>query len=134
MTWFAVKKAFKVSWVWLKEHWQIPFLVFWTILVYIMTRRNTDALLEIVEAKRDSYKKQLEILRSSHNDEILKRNELSEQYEEVLKKVEENFKEDEKKLTETQKNDIKEVVVKSKGNPNEIRERIEREFGFRYVE
>jgi hypothetical protein len=134
VTWIVFKSFVKRSWLWLKEHWQIPFLALWTILVYVLTRRNTDALIEVMEAKRNSYKKQIEALRASHNDEILKRDKLLEQYEETLDKVEEKFKEEEKKLTESQKNEIKEVVVKSKGNPDEIRKRIEEEFGIRYVE
>ena len=38
------------------------------------------------------------------------------------------------KLSEKQKNDLKEVIIKSKGNPDEIRKKIEEEFGFNFVE
>ena len=81
--------------LWIREHWQIPFLVVWTIVVYVLTRRNTDALLEVVEAKKESYRKQLEVLRESHNDEILKRDKLFQRYENALQEVEEKFKEKE---------------------------------------
>ena len=67
MTWLLFKNKVKIIFSWLKEHWQIPFLAAWTILVYIMTRRNTDALLEVMEARKESYKKQLEVLRDTHN-------------------------------------------------------------------
>ena len=120
--------------LWIREHWQIPFLVVWTIVVYVLTRRNTDALLEVVEAKKESYRKQLEVLRESHNDEILKRDKLFQRYENALQEVEEKFKEKEKELTESHKSEIKEVVTKSKGDPDEIRKRIEEEFGFKFVE
>ena len=134
MTWIVFKASLGKFWLWLKEHWQLPFLLVWTLVVYILTRRNTDALLEVVEAKRDSYRKQLEVLRASHNDEILKREKLSEKYEETLEKIEENFEKREAELTDLQKNDIKEVVIKSKGNPDEIRKKIEEEFGFSFVD
>ena len=134
MTWIVFKTFIKKSWIWLKEYWQIPFLVLWTVLVYVLARRNTDALLEVIEVKRDSYKKQIEVLKRTHRNELLKRDKLAEQYKRTLDKIEEDFKEKEKILSESQKEEIKEVIIKSKGNPDEIKKRIEEEFGFKYVE
>jgi len=134
MTWALLKNTVLKSWLWLKEHWQIPFLLVWTVVVYVLTKRNTDAMLEVVEAKRDSYKKQIEVLRKSHNDEIMKRNNLSKKYEEILKEMKKEYEIDKRELTESQKNDIKEVVIKSKGNPDEIKKKIQEEFGFTHIE
>ena len=134
MSWIVFKSSIKSFWLWVKHHWQIPFFVVWTILVYILTRRNSDAVIEVLEAKRDSYKKQIKILKDSHNREILKRESLSQKYEETLRKVEEKFKTEQKDLTRKQKNDIKEVVIKSKGDADEIKKRIQEEFGFEFIE
>ena len=134
MTLILFKTWLKKTWLWLKEHWQVPFLIIWTVLVYILSRRNTDALLDVIEAKRDSYKRQLEVLRKSHNEEILKRDKLTREYEEALRLVEKSFEEKEEKLTEAQKNEIREVIIKSKGNPSEIKKKIEEEFGFKFVD
>ena len=134
MTWTIVKLFFKKTWLWTKEHWQVPFLVAWTVLVYILTRRNSDSAFEVLNARKESYKKQLEVLRKKHNDELLKREKLIEKYEETLQSLEEDYKVKQEELSETHKNDIKEVVVKSKGDPDVIREMIEREFGIDYTE
>ncbi len=91
-------------------------------------------MLEVVEAKRDSYKEQLQILRKSHNDEIIKRNNLSKKYETALAEMEKEFEKKERSLTESQKNDIKEVVIKSRGDSDEIKKKIQEEFGFIFVE
>tara|TARA_B100001094_G_C18089499_1_gene749624 strand:+ start:1035 stop:1310 length:276 start_codon:yes stop_codon:yes gene_type:complete len=91
-------------------------------------------MLEVLEAKRDSYRRQLEVLRTSHNDEILKRNALSDKYRETLEELQKEFENKKKELTNRQKNDIKEVVIKSKGNPDEIKRKIKKEFGFVFVE
>ena len=133
MSWLVIKTCLKKTFVWLKEHWQIPFLVLWSVAVWVIARRNTDALLEVIAAKRDSYKQQVEILRNSHNDEILKRDALIEEYEEALNRVEREFAKRKEELSEKQKNDIKEVVVKSKGNSNEVKKRIEEEFGIEFI-
>jgi len=130
----VVKTFCKKSWIWIKEHWQIPFLFLWTVGVWIVARRNTDAMLEVINAKKDSYKKQLEVLKDSHSREILERDRLMQHYEDALKKVEADFVKNKEELTNAHKNSIKEVVIKSKGNPDEIRKRIEEEFGIRYVE
>ena len=120
--------------LWLRHHWQVPFLVVWTVMIYILTRKNTSAVIETMEAKKESYRKQLQILKDSHSDEILKREQLSKRYEETLLLLEEKFKKDQKDLTKKQKSDIKEVVIKSKGNPDEIKRRIQEEFGFELVQ
>ena len=124
----------KKCWVWLKNHWQIPFLVVWSILIWILARKNTEAMSEVLEAKKESYQRQIQVLRESHNTEILKRENLIKEYTDSLRKVEENFRKKEKELSDIQKNEIKEVVIKSKGNPDEIKKRIEEEFGFKFVE
>ena len=129
-----MKTALSKAWIWLKEHWQIPFLAVWTVLVYVMSRRNSEAMLETIEAKKESYKKQIEILKNSHNDEILKRDRLTRKYQETLEELEQKYQKRIEDLTEVEKNEIKEVVIKSRGNTHEIRERIEREFGFRFVD
>ena len=133
MTWFLIKNTIKKVWLWLKEHWQLPFLFVWSVLIYVLTRRNSDSLIEVIEAKRDSYKKQIEILRSTHNDELLKRENLIKEYEEAMNKINEEMKKEEKDLSEKQKEELKELVIKSRGNPEEIIRKIEQEFGIRYV-
>ena len=134
MSWLIFKTSLSKIWIWIKEHWQIPFLFAWSILVWVIARRNSDAIIETLEARKESYKKQIQVLRDSHNMEILKREGLIKQYEEALEKVEKNFAEKEKELSDKHKADIKEAIILSKGNPDEIRKRIEKEFGIKYVE
>ena len=132
--WIIFKNKFLACWLWLKEHWQIPFLVVWTLLVFVMTRRNTDALVEVIQAKKQSYKDQIEVLKNSHRDEILKRDRLLQEYEQNLLLLEDEFKKRNEKISEDHKKALKDVIIKSKTNPDEIRRRIEEEFNFKFVE
>ena len=134
MSWLSFKMTVKKIWAWTRAHWQIPFLVAWSLLIWILTRKNVEAMTEVMDARHRSYEKQLEILRTTHNDEILKRDNLIKEYQDSLDKIELKYKEKKKDLSEVQKNDIKEVVIKSKGNPDEIKKRIQEEFGFNLVE
>jgi hypothetical protein len=134
MSWIATKAFLARAWLWTKEHWQLPFLMVWTLLVYIMTRRNTDSLVEVLNAKNESYKKQVEALKRSHNDEILKRNKLSEEYAKALQAVHDAFEKRKEDLEDSQREEIKQIVIASKGAPSKVREKIEKEFGFKYVD
>ena len=74
------------------------------------------------------------MLKSSHNDEIIKRDNLTDQFLDTLDVVDENFKKQEKELTDKHREQVKDLVVKSRGNSEQIRRKIEEEFGFKYVE
>lgn len=129
MSWLATKAAIKTSWIWLKEHWQIPLLAVWSVVIFIFTRRNTEALLEVIDAKQESYKKQIEILRRTHRNELLERDNLILEYESLLDALRQEFENRKQELTEIHEEEIKEVVIKSKGDPEEIKTFIEEEFG-----
>ena len=129
ITWALFKTTSKKVWVWLKEHWQIPFLAAWSIVIFIFTRRNTEALLEVIDAKQESYKKQVEILRRTHRNELLERDNLILEYESLLDALQQEFEARKQELTEVHEEEIKEVVIKSKGSPEEIKRFIEEEFG-----
>ena len=127
------KTAFQENVVFLKEHWQIPFVILWTIVTVILSRRNTEALKDVISAKQKSHRKQVETLKRIHKDEILKLKNLQEEYVKTIEQLEEKFKEQEKELSEKHIEDVKEIVIKSKGNPEAIKRKIENEFGIKFI-
>ncbi len=132
--WIAFKKAVSTSWLWLKTHWQIPFIVAWSIMVYFMSRRNSDAIIDVLNAKKDSYEKQLNELKKRHNDEIIERDRLIKRYHEAVSLIEKKYAEKEKELTLKEKKRVKQIVSESKGDPDVIKEEIEKSFGFDFVD
>ena len=134
MKWLAIKTAVCKSWLWLKEHWQFPVLLLWTIFVFVFSRRNSEAMLEVMEAKKDSYKKQITILNEKHATEILKRDQLIDEYHATVERIEEDFRKKSKELTIKQKNTIKDIIINSKGDPDAVKAEIENVFNFTYVD
>lgn len=134
MSWLVVKKALKSTWLWLKTYWQVPVLAAWSIVVYILSKRNTDALVEVMNAKKESYEKQINELKTRHNNEIMERDRLIKQYHETVSAIEKKYEEQEKKLEAKEKRKIKEIVKKSKGEPDVIKAEIEKSFGFVFVD
>tara|TARA_B100001250_G_C19639872_1_gene717771 strand:+ start:447 stop:851 length:405 start_codon:yes stop_codon:yes gene_type:complete len=134
MSWLVAKKALKSTWLWLKTYWQVPVLAAWSIVVYILSKRNTDALVEVMNAKKESYEKQINELKTRHNNEIMERDRLIKQYHETVSAIEKKYEEQEKKLEAKEKRKIKEIVKKSKGEPDVIKAEIEKSFGFVFVD
>ena len=134
MEWIAFKKAASTCWLWLKNHWQIPFIIAWSAIVYFMSRRNSDAIIEVLNAKKDSYEKQLNELKKRHNDEIIERDKLIKRYHEAVSLIEKKYAEKEKELTSREKKRVKQIVSESKGDPDVIKEEIEKSFGFDFID
>lgn len=132
MTWLATKEFFKRAWIWIKTYWQVPFLILWTVLVYILTRRNTDALVEVLRIKEDSHKREIEILNKAHKDELIKLKGLQVEYIKTIEDLERKFEQRKETLSEKHIEDVKDIVLESKGNPQEIKKKIEDEFGIKF--
>ena len=130
MTWLIpIKKIL----TWLKENWHFPFLTFWTLGVWILTRRNTQAVEEVIEAKDDSHKKEVEVLNTSHSEELSERDELLEKYLKTVEDIENRNKSYRIKLREEERTRVKEIVENAKGDDNEIRSKIQDLFGITYI-
>lgn len=132
MSWLATKLFFKKSWAFLKEYWQIPFMVLWTVATVIMSRRNTAALKDVIAAKQKSHKREVKILEKNHSDEIAKLKGAQEEYLRTIEQLEVKFKKENIELTKKQTEDVKKIVLKSKGNPEEIIRKIENDFGIKF--
>lgn len=134
MNLLVIKTTLKKIWIWVKEYWQLPFLIIWTTVIWLFARRNTQALVDVIDAKTESYKNQLETIKRTYEKEIFEKDELIKQYHDTLEKLEEHYDEQQKELSKKQKKEIKEIVKTSKGNPDEIKRRIQEQFGFKLVE
>ena len=122
------------AWVWLKQNWKVPVLVLWTIIVWIFSRKNAEVALEVLDAKKQSYEKQVAFLKQAHKKELSEKDELVIQYHDTIEKLEKEFSQKEKQLTEKQKQLVKKIVEESKDNPDEVKRKVEDLFGFVYVD
>ncbi len=129
MTLFTIKKI----WLWAKHNWVVIALVLYTVVMWFVFRKNADAALEVLAAKRKSYDDQMKALKKSHHDEILKKNELIDTYQKVIEEIEKKFEEQERKLEEEQKEKVKEIRATSKRKPDVIKKEIEEALGFTFI-
>ena len=118
----------KIAWIWLKENWKIPFLVVWSIVVWAISRNNAEAALDVLEAKKESYDKQIISLKENHKKELSKRDIIIKQYHETIKDLEEKYAQKSAILTEKEKKKVKEVVEEMEGDSDAVQKRIEELF------
>ena len=120
----------KIFWACLKKNWKTAALAAWSIIVWVISRRNSSAAIEAMEANKESYEAQIKSLKDQHKIEVKKREELHLKYQETLAKIEEKYKKKKEQLSKVEKKKVKEIVQKAKDNPDEINKKIEDLFGF----
>ena len=118
----------KLAWIWLKQNWKIPFLVIWSIVVWMVSRNNAEAALDVLAAKKESYDKQIITLKENHKKELSKRDKIVKQYHETIKNLEEKYAEKSAILTKKNREKIKQVVEEMEGDSDAVEKRIEELF------
>ena len=90
VTWLAIKTFFKKAWVWLKHNWKVPLIIIYTLVLWLLFRQK-DAAYKVLEVRNESYKAQIDVINNAHEEEIRKRNEILEKYNETIREVEKEF-------------------------------------------
>ena len=114
----------------MKENWKVPFLVVWSIIIWALSRKNAEAALDVLAAKKESYDKQIIFLKENHNKELTKRDLLIKQYHETIKDLEEKYAQKNAILTKKNKEKVKQVVEEMEGDPDAVQKKIEELFNF----
>ena len=102
-------------------------------MTIVLTRRNSEALVDTLGAKQEAYRKEIASLKESHLNEILMRDELIIKYNKARKEIERKFAEKERTLSEQEKQKVKEIIVKTKGNPDIVKEKFQELFDIDYT-
>ena len=132
VTWLVFKSGIEKAWVWLKHNWKVPLLVAWSLGIYILSRRNTQAIKDVLDSSKKAHREEVEAINRIHKDEILKLKNLQKEYKDTISKLEKKFEEENRELSEKHAEDVKEIVIKSRGNPEEIIRKIENDFGIKF--
>jgi len=132
--WLAFKTFMKRAWVWFKNYWYYPVIVIVAIVAWCFGRRDTEGILKMFDASKESYQKEIEVLKKSHEEEINKRNKLIEKHNQALKKIEEDYKIKLDELSSAEKREIKKIVEEHQDDPEGLAERVGNVFGIKHVE
>tara|TARA_R110000824_G_scaffold67377_6_gene174527 strand:+ start:1043 stop:1450 length:408 start_codon:yes stop_codon:yes gene_type:complete len=133
ITFLTLKKILQKTWVWLKHNWMAPFVIVYTLVLWVLFRKK-DKAREVLEVRAKSYEDQIDAINKAHEEEINKRDEILKKYSETVKRLEEEFAKYNKELDEKKKKSVKEIVEKYYNDPDTLAKMIGKRFGFEYTE
>ena len=133
LTLLATKSAFKKIWIWLKHNWYVPAVIVYTLVLWFLFRDKTKAL-EVLEIRSKSYESQIKIIEDSHKKEIEARDQILENYNNVLSQLEKDYEEKNMKLDKKKKQEIKKIVKEFNDRPDDLAKTLAEKFGLDYVE
>ena len=113
----------------MKENWKVPLFIIWSVVVWMISRKNAQAALDVLNAKKESYDKQIITLKENHKKELSKRDKLIKQYHDTIEKIEIKYAEKDKILTQANKQRVKQIIEKTNGDPDAVKQKIEELFG-----
>lgn len=108
-------------------------LIFMIVLFFI-TKNDYAALKKSMDVMNKSYEEQIAFLESLHKEEIERRDDAIEMYEQILLDMEEQHKRDLEEIAKEKKEDIENNIRNFEEQPEELAKEIENLFGFEYVE
>ena len=134
MTWPVIKLFVKKSWLWLKTYWYFPLAIIYTLIMWLVFRKNVAATLGVLEIRSDSYKEQITTINTLHKAETEEKEKINKKFVETLEKVDVELKKNNDKLDRNKKKRIKEIVEKHSDDPERLAQLVKESFGFEIVE
>jgi hypothetical protein len=129
----TAKTILKKSWLWLKHNWKVPLVIIYTLALWLLFRRK-DAAYSVLEERNNSYKKQIDAINEIHQEEIDKRNRILENYNSILRDLEEQYERDSLELDRKKRKEIKDLVEEYDEKPDELAKLLADRYGLEYVE
>lgn len=133
MTWIAAKLFFGKAWVWIRTYWYIPAVLIYTIVLWVLFRRNGASALEVLKASKESYEAQIKAMEAAHAKEIEARDMALAQYESIVSALEEEYAANRETLSREKRKKVKEYIEKYGEDPEELARIIEEQFGIEYT-
>ena len=133
LSWLSAKMALKKAWVWSKHHWKIIAIAVWTVLIWIVSRKNSRDMMNVLETTRKGYEDEIAAINKTHNEEQRRKSEALEEYHRVIESIENQHKEARDELTLEKRARIKELVDSYKDDKEGFNRALSEEFGFQHV-
>ena len=110
----------KKFWIWLKHYWHWPVII-GLLLFSVLTRAPAkEKLLEFLFKQKESYEKELEIVKKTNEEKELEKNKTTEAHAEELKKIEQEHDLKLEELEEEKREELVRVVEENKDRPEKL--------------
>jgi hypothetical protein len=134
VNWIALKHMLEKAWAWLKTYWYVPALLIYTVVLMVVFRKDGANALGVLEASKDSYKKQINVLNETHESELKKRDEIIKKYNKTIEQIESQHADESRKLDAHKKRRVKKLIEENHEDPEHLTRLLSLTFGIHQEE
>jgi|TARA_R100001163_G_scaffold8440_1_gene8339 uncharacterized membrane protein YhiD involved in acid resistance len=133
MSLVAIKLMLSKVWIFTKNYWYIPFVLIVFSIAAIMFRSNNEKMIQMLKNSIQNYEKEINILKESHKKEMEMRDELLDQYNDIIGELEKQYQDKQEELDDKKKEEVKELVKKYENDNETLAKELSEKFGVNYV-
>ena len=123
----------KKAWSWIKHHWYFPVIIILIALLFLTRSKVADKLFDLMSRQRDSYKKEVDLLKEVSDDRKEKTEKILEEHKEALQEIEKSHEIKVKELEEKKQEEVAEVVEEFKDRPDDLAKEIAKILSAEYL-
>ncbi len=71
---------FKILWASIKKNWKLALLAIWSLVIWLVSRKNAQGAIDAMKANKESYEAQIASLKKQHKIEKEKLEQLNLKY------------------------------------------------------
>ena len=130
--WLAVKAFLKKAWIVIKHYWYVPFVILYTLALWFLFNKR-EAAFQILEARAESFEKQIKAVDDIHAEEVEERDELAKKYTKTIELIEDRYATTKEELTDKKRQRVKEILGRHYRNSASMAFLLGQEFGIKYI-
>ena len=130
--WIATKAFLKKAWIVIKHYWYVPVVIVYTLALWFIFGKRETAF-QILEARAESFEKQIKAVDTIHAKELEERDELAKKYTETIELIEDKYAKTKEELTDKKKRRVKEILERHYRNSASMAFLLGQEFGIKYI-
>jgi len=114
----------KKIWTWLKHYWYWPVIIVLLMFSTVTGTRAKEKLFELLLKQKESYEKELEVIKKVNEEKELEKNKTVEDHKEELEKIEKEHNLKLEELEEEKREELIRVVEENKGKSEKLAEEV----------
>ena len=114
----------KKTWAWLRHYWHWPVIIALLVFSTATGTRAKEKLFELLLKQKESYEKELEIIKKVNEEKGLEKNKAFEEHKEELEKIEKEHNLKLEELEEEKQKELVRTIEKNKDRPDKLAEEI----------
>ena len=133
MWWLTLKKWFKISAAWCRQHWRWVVLLLGGVVVYYFGRKHSRHQLIQAKLALKSYEAEKAAIKRAHDKEVEDIKRAQSTYTKALAHISQKYSGETSSLKFKEEKRIRDMIKKAKNDPTEIDRILEEEMGIKKI-